>query len=47
MDADQQQHYQYRCDRLRWVGNNQSQCFGGNDSGNSSTFTLYVLCYVG
>ena len=20
---------------------------GGNDSGNSSTFTLYVLCYVG
>ena len=20
---------------------------GGNDSGNSSTFTLYVLCYTG
>jgi hypothetical protein len=20
---------------------------GGNDSGNSSTLTLYVLCYVG
>ena len=20
---------------------------GGNDSGNTSTFTLYVLCYVG
>ena len=20
---------------------------GGNDSGNGSTFTLYVLCYVG
>jgi hypothetical protein len=20
---------------------------GGNDSGNTSTFTLYVLCYTG